>query len=631
MNSLKIDKWSFFLFKNNISSTSKSDSGDDVTTIPSEQPPSPLILPIDNLTNKLSDETTSSLSSYPIAIVRLNSRCEKLKQQIQLLTNQLTESQITEKYAKDECAKYLQIYARNNERFITFERKQLAQMKTLLSILTPKQHNILAEISAQTHPVGTKATDDLPKRRAFTSPSGPYINPSLPISDPSSTLQITNDGQAIETGLAERTAKEEQDDDTKLLAARLHKSETDWEDLLYQITQIMDLSQNFCEKCSTYRDDNEKLRIASSQKQEENVKLIYDLSVAIAECEKQSQLRAHVEQQLHDANKLVEQLVSLFKKVEKNEADFRDTKTHYENLFIEQVNNVKKLVKERELLNLYIKRLETENHSLITINTEETTRILSHTTQCPTTIEESWGLLQKLREQLINQLKLEQKLRNDLQLLHNNYQADIREREQIENLLNRDLNTAKDEIIVLQSIQTEYERITGLKNNLEKQLEHKVIELNTTKTVSTTLTNQLKEKLELLDQTKSKTDEDNIALRIQLQKMKIDLDNSELVQRDFVRLSQSLQIQLENIRESEHVLRWHNEEDYHDCMNCKTPFTVTWRKHHCRHCGKVLCKDCTNKTVYTGPNNRASRVCDVCYTWLVKDSQPYFHSTVPEI
>ena len=48
---------------------------------------------------------------------------------------------------------------------------------------------------------------------------------------------------------------------------------------------------------------------------------------------------------------------------------------------------------------------------------------------------------------------------------------------------------------------------------------------------------------------------------------------------------------------------------------------ITWRV-----AGKVLCKDCTSKTVYTGPNQRPSRVCDVCYTLLVRDSQPYFLS-----
>jgi len=99
----------------------------------------------------------------------------------------------------------------------------------------------------------------------------------------------------------------------------------------------------------------------------------------------------------------------------------------------------------------------------------------------------------------------------------------------------------------------------------------------------------------------------------------------------FVKLSQSLQVQLEEIRNSENQLRWQPEEDYSECQRCHSQFSVTWRKHHCRHCGKVLCKDCTNKTVYSGPNNRPSRVCDVCYTVLVKDSQPYFHSCVPDI
>ena len=47
--------------------------------------------------------------------------------------------------------------------------------------------------------------------------------------------------------------------------------------------------------------------------------------------------------------------------------------------------------------------------------------------------------------------------------------------------------------------------------------------------------------------------------------------------------------------------------------------------------GKVLCKDCTNKTVHTGPNNRPSRVCEVCYTLLVKNSQPYFLTGVPKV
>ena len=51
-------------------------------------------------------------------------------------------------------------------------------------------------------------------------------------------------------------------------------------------------------------------------------------------------------------------------------------------------------------------------------------------------------------------------------------------------------------LVVLQSLQTEYERILNLKNELEKQLEERSNELKTTKTVANSFTNQLKEKLE---------------------------------------------------------------------------------------------------------------------------------------
>jgi hypothetical protein len=310
-----------------------------------------------------------------------------------------------------------------------------------------------------------------------------------------------------------------------------------------KITQIMDISQKFCDKCSQQRDENNKLRLLNTQKQDENVKLLFDLSLAKAEYEKEQQIRLQIEKQLTNTNTILDQLSNLTKKTEKNETDFRDMKTHYENLFGEQVNNIKKLVKEREILHLYIQRLEMENASLVTItNDNETVKLLTYSSQSPTTLEEAWGLIIKLRDQIIQQLKIKEKLKNDIQQLQYNHKADLHEREQIEQLLNRDLNAAKDEIIVLQSLQTEYERIMSLKKDLEKQLEERANELKTTKIVANSFTNQLKEKLEQITGAKASVDDENAGLRVQIQKLKVDLENNELVQHDFVKLSQSLQV-----------------------------------------------------------------------------------------
>lgn len=56
--------------------------------------------------------------------------------------------------------------------------------------------------------------------------------------------------------------------------------------------------------------------------------------------------------------------------------------------------------------------------------------------------------------------------------------------------------------VVLQSLQTEYERIMSIKKDLEKQLEERSNELKTTKTVANSFTNQLKEKLEQITEAK---------------------------------------------------------------------------------------------------------------------------------
>jgi hypothetical protein len=61
-------------------------------------------------------------------------------------------------------------------------------------------------------------------------------------------------------------------------------------------------------------------------------------------------------------------------------------------------------------------------------------------------LQECLILIQQLRQMIIEQLKIQDKLRNDIQQVVSNYQTDIREREQIEELIHRDLNAAKDQI-----------------------------------------------------------------------------------------------------------------------------------------------------------------------------------------
>ena len=70
----------------------------------------------------------------------------------------------------------------------------------------------------------------------------------------------------------------------------------------------MDLSKKCCDTCSQQRDENQKLNLINRQKQEENIKLIFDLSLAKAEHEKEQQMRLQIEKQLTNTMTIVEQV-----------------------------------------------------------------------------------------------------------------------------------------------------------------------------------------------------------------------------------------------------------------------------------------------------------------------------------
>uniref|UniRef100_A0A8C5GF43 FYVE, RhoGEF and PH domain-containing protein 6-like n=1 Tax=Gouania willdenowi TaxID=441366 RepID=A0A8C5GF43_GOUWI len=56
------------------------------------------------------------------------------------------------------------------------------------------------------------------------------------------------------------------------------------------------------------------------------------------------------------------------------------------------------------------------------------------------------------------------------------------------------------------------------------------------------------------------------------------------------------------------------------CMICTCEFSLTWRRHHCRACGKVVCHTCsTNKHSLEYLKNQEARVCDHCFPTLQKE------------
>nr|XP_045007442.1 FYVE, RhoGEF and PH domain-containing protein 6 [Jaculus jaculus] len=55
------------------------------------------------------------------------------------------------------------------------------------------------------------------------------------------------------------------------------------------------------------------------------------------------------------------------------------------------------------------------------------------------------------------------------------------------------------------------------------------------------------------------------------------------------------------------------------CMICTSEFTLTWRRHHCRACGKIVCQACSsNKYGLDYLKKQPARVCEHCFQELQK-------------
>ncbi|BES95234.1 Rabaptin-like protein [Nesidiocoris tenuis] len=145
--------------------------------------------------------------------------------------------------------------------------------------------------------------------------------------------------------------------------------------------------------------------------------------------------------------------------------------------------------------------------------------------------------------------------------------------------------------------------------NLRKELANKDKALQEKNNMCSEIEN-LKMQVETLSAEKRKLEDSKTELHNRLLSLQTGLENGEAVQKDFVLLSQSLQKELERLREQHKELRWEHEDDVLECRGCEQSFkTPSKKKMNCKHCGRIFCLACLQHKITSGPNQRESRVC----------------------
>lgn len=316
------------------------------------------------------------------------------------------------------------------------------------------------------------------------------------------------------------------------------------------------------------------------------------------------------------------QVAELTRMTECTEQDLKELQQYFNQTCSEMKMNLGKLTHEREMVDQELKRLQEDNDMLVGKYTAHSQELQSEIINLPDTVQELHEIILKNQQDLIickigkeAQEKKVNTLQSEIMLLKDRIINDQHEWKDIEENLQHEIRTLRKLVDVLQK-------------------EKKQISSNQEKLISSDNFNQeklreLNSRIEEITELNKTLEHQNSELKSRVFQLQQELDNTEAVQQDFVRLSQSLQVQLEKIRESDTVVRWQHEEDVDECPNCRQVFSSTKRKQHCRHCGQIFCQNCLSRTVLSGPNNRPSKVCDVCHTLLDKSSAPYFSEVPP--
>lgn len=423
--------------------------------------------------------------------------------------------------------------------------------------------------------------------------------------------------------------------DSKIsLEGRRMVSEKEWELLQKQLVEAREKAGKPCDMCNNYEAQLQNIQDDYKREQVKAKSLERRLNHELQTMENKQKYITDLENSLNNsATDAQNQITSLTTKIQECERYLTEVRQQNTQSQLELRDMLKSLTKDRETVQKELVKLQSDNDSLMGTHSKFAQQLQNEDINLPNNMEELQLLLLKYREEIIQakvaKEHIESSLKSENMFLKSRVHAEQEEKNTLEETLSQEINSLQEKLAVQESLKSELEREATVRANFEAKFKETEQSMKSIQAKSKQLISALQQQVEEQSNARTQLENELQKQKGKVQSLQVDLDNSEAVQMDFVKLSQSLQIQLEKIRQAENEVRWQHEDDIEDCTNCKQAFSVTRRKHHCRHCGKIFCSDCISKTVNSGPNSRPFRVCDICHTILVKDAMPYFSTEPP--
>ncbi|XP_038058234.1 rab GTPase-binding effector protein 1-like [Patiria miniata] len=419
------------------------------------------------------------------------------------------------------------------------------------------------------------------------------------------------------------------------LAGKRMVSETEWTKLQEEIRIAREKLGRPCDMCSNYEHQLQGVQTREGEYKELTQSLRLELDTERENVSREKRLRMELEESLQNAAEDAQSQIANANSINQESEKFlTDLRQQYLREHNEIHDRLQKLMESREQVYQEVTRLQRENDSLSAKRTLHVSLMSGDDFNLPCHPDELQALCFKYREDIVtvrvNAEHIEEKLRNENSFLKEQLEAEQHTKMTLEDTYQMEMDEYKEELMLLRSQRDDFEKEKKLLEETQQSLQELQETKKNIETKSREVIAALQAQVEELQQVKGKLETEARESKNKLQSLQVELDNSEAVQRDFVRLSQSLQVQLENIRQKDNEVRWAHEDDIEQCKGCKAGFSSKKKKHHCMHCGKVFCPECLSHTVESGPRKRKMPVCNICHTLLVNESAPYFSKEAPE-
>ncbi|XP_072834417.2 rab GTPase-binding effector protein 1 [Pogona vitticeps] len=333
-------------------------------------------------------------------------------------------------------------------------------------------------------------------------------------------------------------------------------SETEWNLLQKEVQNAGNKLGRRCDMCSNYEKQLQGIQIQEAETRDQVKKLQAMLRQANDQLEKtlreKQELEESIQQTTEDSGN---QISSLLARAQESEALLGVLQQNFAQARRDVQDQMAVLMQSREQVSEELGRLQKENESLQGKHGLHASLQQAENFILPESGEELRDLALKYREDIISVRTaadhLEEKLKAEILFLKEQIQAEQCLKENIEETLQLEIEGCKEEIAAASSLRAELERIRGEKEELESTLKEKTQQLE----IYQERKNGLEEQLKKEAAAKAALEQLMFEEKNKAQRLQTELDVSEQVQRDFVKLSQTLQVQLERIRQADSLER----------------------------------------------------------------------------